>query len=72
LHPGFLRSALIWAAAAAALGNVGEAQAALAHCLAHEPDLRLHKVVPNIMLRFAREEDYKRLLAMLRKAGLPE
>jgi TolB-like protein/cytochrome c-type biogenesis protein CcmH/NrfG len=72
LHPGFLRSALIWAAAAAALGNVDEAQAAVAHCLAQQSDLHLDKVVPDIMLRFARAEDHERLLAMLRKAGLPE
>jgi hypothetical protein len=29
-------------------------------------------VVPHFMLRFARDEDHERLLAMLRKAGLPE
>ena len=36
------------------------------------PDLRVGSVAPDFMLRFARDEDHERLLALLRKAGLPE
>jgi len=34
--------------------------------------VRISSVVPHFMLRFARDEDHERLLAMFRKAGLPE
>ena len=67
-----LQSAIIWAAAAAGLADNDEARTAVANCLAQRPDLRIGNVVPRFMLRFAREPDHDRLLAMLRKAGLPE
>jgi len=71
-HPNFLRGAIVWAAAAAALNKMDEAHAAVAHCLAQRSDLRVCNIVPHFMLRFARDDDHARLLAMLRKAGLPE
>src|SRR5262249_26117111 len=67
-----LMSGIIWAASAAALGNTEEAHAAVDYCLAQRPDLRAGSVAPDFMLRFARDEDHERLLALLRKAGLPE
>jgi len=67
-----LTSAIIWAASAAALDKPEEARAAVDNCLARRSDLRVGQVVPDFMLRFAREEDHERLLALLRKAGLPE
>ena len=66
-----LPSAIIWAASAAALGKTEEAQAAVEDCLTQRPNLRADSVVPG-MLPFAREADRERLLALLRKAGLPE
>ncbi len=70
--PDFLRGPLLWAAAAAALGKADEARAAAQHCLAQRPDLCVGDVVPHFIPRFARDADHERLLAMLRKAGLPE
>ena len=67
-----LQSAIMWAAAAAALDNDNEARAAVANCLAQRPDLTVGNVVPRFTLRFARDADHQRLLALLRKAGLPE
>jgi TolB-like protein/Tfp pilus assembly protein PilF len=67
-----LMAAIIWAASAAALGNAEEARAAVDNCLAQQPDLRINRVAPHFMLRFARDEDHERLMALLRKAGLPE
>ncbi len=67
-----LPSGIIWAAAAAALENEDEARAAVEYCLSLKPGMRLARVAPDCMLRFARPEDHERLLAMLRKAGLPE
>ena len=67
-----LQSAIIWAAAAAALDNTNEARAAVANCLALRPDLTVGNVVPRFTLRFARDADHDRLLALLKKAGLPE
>jgi tetratricopeptide (TPR) repeat protein len=67
-----LQSAIIWAPAAAALGKAEEARAAVENCLAQRSDLRVSRVAPSLMLRFARDEDHERLLALLRKAGLPE
>jgi len=68
----FLRSAIIWAASAAALGKTDEARTAVAYCLAQRPDLHVGGVVPGNIRRFARKEDHERLLALLRKAGLPD
>jgi TolB-like protein/DNA-binding SARP family transcriptional activator len=68
----FLRSAIIWAASAAALGKTDEARTAVEYCLAQRPDLRVGSVVPDHIRRFVRDEDHERLLALLRKAGLPE
>jgi hypothetical protein len=65
-------SAIIWAATAAALAKADEARMAVDDCLAQRPDLRVSSVVPRFMLRFARNEDHERLLALLRQAGLPE
>jgi adenylate cyclase len=65
-----LQSAIIWAAAAAALGKAEEAQTAVESCLAQKPDLRIDRVLG--ILLFARDQDNERLLALLRKAGLPE
>jgi tetratricopeptide (TPR) repeat protein len=71
-HPNFLRGAIVWAAAAAALDRMDDARVAVAHCLAQRPDLRVRNIVPHFMMRFSRDDDHERLLAMLRKAGLPE
>jgi tetratricopeptide (TPR) repeat protein len=70
--PHSVRGPLLWAAAAAALERPNETREAVARCLAQWPNLRISSVVPHFMLRFARDEDHERLLAMLRKAGLPE
>jgi tetratricopeptide (TPR) repeat protein len=67
-----LPSAIIWAASAAALGRADEARAAVEYCMAQRPDLHVGGIVPRFMLRFARDEDHERLLALLQKAGLPE
>jgi tetratricopeptide (TPR) repeat protein len=67
-----LQSAILWAAAAAALGKADQARSAVENCLAQRPDLSVGCVVPGVLLRFARNEDHERLLALLRKAGLPE
>lgn len=67
-----LQCALIWAAAAAALNDEAEARTAMANCLTQRPDLTVHTVVPRFTLRFARNDDHQRLLALLRKAGLPD
>ena len=72
LHAEFLRAALIWAAAASAIGQVEEAQSAVTHCLAQRADMRLNRVVPHFMQRFAREDDHQRLMEMLSKAGMPD
>jgi len=66
-----LQSAVFWAASAAALDDTAEARAAVTNCLAQRPDLTVSNVVPRFTLRFARDADHERLLAMLRKAGLP-
>jgi len=71
-RPDFLRGPLLWAAAAAALDRPDEALVAVERCLAQGRDVRMSNVVPHFMLRFARDADHERLLAMLRKAGLPE
>jgi TolB-like protein len=68
----FLASGIMWAAAAAGLDDEKEARAAVDYCLAERPDLRVATVAPALMLRFARDEDHERLMALLRKAGLPE
>jgi tetratricopeptide (TPR) repeat protein len=68
----FLMGAIIWAASAAALGKAEEARAAVDNCLAQQPDLRISRVAPGFMLRFAHDKDHERLVALLRKAGLPE
>jgi tetratricopeptide (TPR) repeat protein len=67
-----MQSAIIWVAAAAALGKTDEARMAVKTCLAERPDLRVGSVVPSILPQFVHEEDHERLLAALRKAGLPE
>jgi tetratricopeptide (TPR) repeat protein len=67
-----LSSAIIWAAAATALGKVDEARTAVDDCLAQRPDLRVSSVAPRFMLRFAHDEDHERLLTLLRQAGLPD
>jgi hypothetical protein len=67
-----MQSAIIWAAAAATLGKTDEARLAVKTCLAERPDLRVGSVVPSILPHFVLEEDHERLLAALRKAGLPE
>ena len=68
----FLASGIMWAAAAAGLGDAKEARAAVDYCLTERPQLRVGSVVPTFMLRFAREKDHERLLTLLRKAGLPD
>jgi len=67
-----VKAVIIWAAAAAALEKADEAQAAIAKCMAAEPQLRVGDVVPRLMTRFAQNEDQLRFLSMLRKAGLPD
>jgi hypothetical protein len=71
-QPHFVRGPILWAAAAAALERPDETREAVGRCLAQRPDLRIGNVVPHFMLRFAREADHERLLAMLRRAGLPQ
>ena len=66
-----LQSAVMWAAAAAALGRAEEAETAVAHCLAQRPELLVSKVVPDVLPRFARDADHRQLLDLLRQAGLP-
>jgi tetratricopeptide (TPR) repeat protein len=70
LHP-HLPTAVIWAASAAALGKADEARRAVEHCLTQRPNLHVGRM-PDHMLRFARDKDNERLLALLRRAGLPE
>jgi TolB-like protein len=65
-------SGILWAAAAAGLGDADEARAAVDYCLSQRPDLTIDRVVPDFMLRFARETDHQRLMTLLKKAGLPE
>jgi adenylate cyclase len=72
LKPEFPRGPILWAAAAAALHKTDEAQAAVGRCRKQWPDLCIRNVVPHFMMEFARKADRKRLLALLRKAGLPE
>ena len=67
-----LPSAIIWVAAAAALDKADEVRSAVEYCLARRPNLHVNSVAPDFMLRFARDEDHERPLALLRKAGLPE
>ena len=67
-----LQSAIFWAASATALGYTDDARIAVENCLALRRDLTVGNVVPRFMLRFARESDHERLLALLRKAKLPE
>ena len=71
LRPSMVKAAIIWAGAAAALGQSHEAQAALAKSMAVTPQLRIGDVIPRLMTRFARSGDQERF-AMLRKAGLPD
>jgi TolB-like protein/class 3 adenylate cyclase/Tfp pilus assembly protein PilF len=66
-----IQSGIIWAASAAALGKAEQARMAIEYCLAQRPDLHVSRVVPDIMLRFVHKADHDRLLAFLRKAGLP-
>ena len=66
-----LPSAIIWAASAVALDKSDEARMAVEDCLANRPDLRVGSIVPAFMLRFGRDEDHERLLALLVRAGLP-
>jgi TolB-like protein/two-component SAPR family response regulator len=68
----FLASGIMWAAAAAGLGDAKEARVAVEYCLALRPDLRVGSAAPVFMLRFARDEDHERLLGLLRKTGLPD
>jgi hypothetical protein len=42
------------------------------YCLAERPQLRVRSVAPDLMLRFARDEDHERIVTLLRKAGLPD
>ena len=72
LSRSHVQSAIVWAAAAAALGDDREMRAAVENCLAVRPDVRLALVIPHLMLRFARDGDHARLMTLLRKAGLPE
>lgn len=67
-----LQCAIIWAAAAAALGDRDEARTAVTNCLSQQPRLTVSNAVPRFTLRFARNADHERLLTCLRKAGLPE
>ncbi|PWK68536.1 DNA-binding SARP family transcriptional activator [Aminobacter sp. AP02] len=69
--PDFARGALFWAAAAAASGNFEEARRAVELCLGQLPDLRLGNVSPGFVPRYVREQQQKRFLDMLGKAGLP-
>jgi len=67
-----LRSGIIWAASAAGLDKADEARTAVQYCLAQRCDVRVSNVVPGFFTRFSRDEDHACLLALLRKAGLPE
>jgi tetratricopeptide (TPR) repeat protein len=68
-HP--LSSGIIWAASAAALGQVDEARRAVQHCLAQRADLRVERALTDYF-RLERGDDRARLASFLRAAGLPE
>jgi len=51
------------------LERVDEARTALEYCVVQRPDLRVSTME---RMQFARVEDHEWLLALLRKAGLPE
>jgi len=72
VRPELPEGLIMVAAAAAALGKIEEAEKAVALCVARWPHICLGNVMPNYIPRFTREKDYQRLLALLRKAGLPE
>lgn len=72
LKPGLMRGALFLAASAAAAGQLAEAQAAIAYCLANNPELRLSNVAPGILPRYVQDEHHHRFLEMLGRAGLPD
>ncbi|HTO61323.1 MAG TPA: transcriptional regulator, partial [Bradyrhizobium sp.] len=63
---------MILAAAASALGKIEEAQRAVRQCVTRWPGICLGNVMPIYVPRYEHEDDRQRLLAMLRKAGLPE
>ena len=66
-----LAAGVIWAASAAALDRVDEVRTAMEYCLVQRPDMRVSTVIVPLFSPF-RDEDRERLLALLRKAGLPE
>ncbi|THK33872.1 transcriptional regulator [Ensifer sp. MPMI2T] len=69
--PGFVRGALYWAAAAAAIGNSEEASRAMHHCLSQLPHLNLGNVCPGFVPRYVKDHHHSRFLEMLSRAGLP-
>ena len=71
-RPDFLRGPLLMAAALAALDRPEEAGSAIAAAREVRPDLALENVVPHFLPRFARDDDHRKLLELLRAAGLPE
>lgn len=71
LRPDFLRNVLVWAAAAASLGDAEEAERAVRHCHTLAPGLRVSSISPGVLSRFVKNQHHQKLLTMLRKAGLP-
>lgn len=70
--PGLIRGALFHAASAAALGLQEEAQTAMRWIMGERPWLRIGNVAPGFMPRFVQDRHHFKLLAQLRKAGMPE
>jgi|GEM_PF-6882963 len=71
-RPGFIPGALYWAAAAMATSNGDEASRAIHYCLSQIPDLSLRNVSPGLVPRYVDDDQHRRFLAMLARAGLPE
>lgn len=70
--PGFVRAGLFRAAAAAALGELEEATAAIESCLGFWPGLTLSNVAPGYMPRYVQDVHHARFIEMLKRAGLPD
>ncbi len=69
--PDHIRAAIIWAAAAAAMGEEADARQAVDHCLAQNSRIRLSTVMPDFIPIFKQPEHSTMLLDHLRQAGLP-
>lgn len=70
--PDFARAWLHLAAASAALDKTEEARKAIDACLSILPEMRLSNINTAHFPRYSQEDTWARLIAMLRRAGLPE